>query len=442
MLRLSGPEAGRLVAERFTAQEDTKLDPKVLPRGVSRGRFDDGGGSVPCLWFWMPGPASFTREDVSELHIPGSPPLVEAALGCLFRAGARMAEPGEFTRRAFGNGRIDLTRAEGVLGMIEAADVAASRSAAALLFGGLSDRVAALRAGLESLRALAEASLDFDTEETGHVEQAALLERADELGLALEEALGWEERRRSSHGRARVVLAGRPNAGKSSLFNLLASGRAEALVSDLAGSTRDGKSAPWLVAGVEVELFDAPGFELIGDGVQAGDPTARAQELADRARRGADVILWTVPAGECLDARDRELLPEDATVVEVRTKADLAGGLGVAPSGELWVSAAWEGGAAREALEARVAAALGLAPSGAERAAASLGRELSARHRAALAEGRRALGEARAGLAAGLPLDLVAETLRAATLELDGISGQTTPEDLLDRIFSGFCLGK
>jgi len=456
VLRLSGPDAGRLIAERFTAVDGAA--PEVPVRGVYRGRFEDGGGSVPCLWFWMPGPASFTREDVSELHIPGSPPLVEAALLCLLQAGARLAEPGEFTRRAFENGRIDLTRAEGVLGMIEAADVAATRSAAALLFGGLSERVEALRSGLDSLRALTEASLDFDSTETGHVDTTALVERADQLALELGEALAWESRRRSSHGRPRIVLAGRPNAGKSSLFNALtqavaadAAGHA-ALVSDFAGSTRDGKAALWLVAGVELELFDAPGFEFGARG--ENDPSARAQILAERARRGADVILWTVPVsnsgGADADAdadavaADFKLLPTDAVVLPIATKSDL-GGLAQFPPGlpaALSVSAVAAPDAARTILETHVARALGLTEAPAVEVAASLGRELSARHRAALALGLEALGEARSGLETGLPLDLVAETLRAATDELDGISGKTTPEDLLDRIFSGFCLGK
>lgn len=457
MLRLSGPAAGPLVARRLGLPERCGEPASERPRGVLAGRFDDHAGGIPCLWFWMPGPASFTREDVSELHLPGSPPLVEAVLEALVRDGARLAEPGEFTRRAFESGRIDLTRAEGVLGLIEASDLAAARSAAQLLLGGLERRVAELRAGLEGLRMLAEASLDFDSTETGHVEAAALAERAEQLRSALAEALRWEQRRQASRGRPRIVLAGRPNAGKSSLFNLLVAGgpadlTRTALVSDLAGSTRDGKAAPWLVAGVEVELFDAPGFELqlAAPAGMGDDPDAKAQELALQARRGADVLLWALSIEEAEAALgDRDRLPTECQVLPVLTKCDLDPGaaLPAALASALRVSSLADPEAARVALETRVAEALGLDTEAADEAprladAASLGRELSARHRAALELGLEALDEAREGLALGMPLDLIAETLRAATQELDGITGETTPEDLLDRIFAGFCLGK
>ena len=303
--------------------------------------------------------------------------------------------------------------------------------------------------GLEELRTLAEASLDFDSTEAGHVETAALRERADGLRRALTEALAFEQRRQASRGRPRIVLAGRPNVGKSSLFNLLVGGALPALVSASAGSTRDGKSAPWLIAGVEVELFDAPGFEQLQP-VLADDPDVRAQTLADEARRGADVILFALSAEDpAAGLLDLERLPPGAQVLVVLTKADLGPGASLPASHgpATRVSTLCEPEAARAALEARVAQALGLgvaktseAPRLAE--AASLGRELSARHRAALALGLEALDEARTGLAEGMQLDLIAETLRSATAELDGISGQTTPEDLLDRIFAGFCLGK
>lgn len=463
VVRLSGERAGALVAAR--------LGVAVPPvRALIEGRFDDGLGGQPCMWLWMPGPASYTREDVAELHVIGAEPLVEALLAALFADGVEPAGPGEFTRRAFEHGRLDLTEAEGVLGLIEAADLAAARSAAQLLGGGLKRRLGVLRDGLEGLRALAEASLDFDSDETGHVATAELSARGAALAEQLDEALAFETQRESARGRARVVLAGRPNAGKSSLFNALGAAAEEeaALVSALAGSTRDGKAGTWLVAGIAVELFDAPGIEDVAAGQRAD---ATAQRLAADVRRGADIVLWLVPAPALVAdpaaiAADRARLPERARVLPVATQVDrLAAGADLAGAWEramgaedvLWTSTVW--GAAGtgldlgapsaplaapwEPLEAAVAQALGLqaaSPRVAE--AASLGRELSARHRAALERGLAALGEARAALEAGIPLDLVAETLREATLELDAISGRTTAEDLLDRIFAGFCLGK
>jgi tRNA modification GTPase len=463
VLRLSGERAGELVAARLQRSVPAT-------RGVYPGRIRDAEGGVPCLWFWMPGPHSYTREDVAELHIPGAAPLVDAVLEAFLHDGAALAAPGEFTRRAFENGRLDLTEAEGVLGLIEAADLAAARSAAQLLAGGLKSRVAILREGLDGLRALAEASLDFDTDETGHVATTELKRRALELASNLREALVFEEQRTSSRGRSRIVLAGRPNAGKSSLFNHLAAlelTRA-ALVSELAGSTRDGKHALWNVQGVEVELHDAPGF---GATALGADPDAQAERLADETRRSADIVLWTLPA-DALSAdllTDRARFPKDATVIPLLTKADLADvqaarrfteAAGLDPHGWLWVSSAW-GAAGRGlltleargtasaplgnlgALSAAVAEALGLVQTGPRVSqAASLGRELSTRHRAALRRGLDVLEEAEGALSLGIPLDLVAETLREATAELDAITGQTTAEDLLDRIFAGFCLGK
>lgn len=451
VLRLSGPEARDLVLRRLELDEGLETD----TRGVYSGNLDDDLGGMPCMWFWMPGPHSFTREDVCELHVPGSPPLVQSALDAFLVDGARLAQPGEFTRRAFENGRIDLTEAEGVLGLIEAADLSAARSAAQLLLGGLSKRIEELRTSLENLRALAEASLDFDSTETGHVETDALQKQAALIGDALAEALTWEQRRRAALGLPRVVFAGRPNAGKSSLFNLL-SGVGNALVSAMAGSTRDGKSTTWKVGEVEVELHDAPGFEFAAQGrrdhAEGDDPDAKAQVLATESRRGADVILWCLSAVdleggavELLD--DRQLLPQETTVISVITKSDLASCTHPNLPSAVSVSVNADPQATTAAIEIEVARALGLESSKLQPAsrvtqAANLGRELSARHRAALARGLEALSEARADLAAGIPLDLVAETLRSATDELDEICGRTTPEDLLDRIFAGFCLGK
>jgi len=477
VVRLSGPRARQIVdrAWRGNAQAGGAAgqDSPGIPKGraVLGGAFDDGKSLLPGFLFWMPGPASYTREDVVELHLPGSPPLVDAVLARLFGLGARLAEPGEFTRRAFLNGRLDLTRAEGVLGLIEAADTAAQRSASKLLVGGLEKRMLALREGIESLRALAEASLDFDTAETGHVDTTELEQRAARLEAQLGEAMLWEQRREPAKGRPRVLLAGLPNAGKSSLFNALtAETRAEqrhdranlgeALVSSLAGSTRDGVLGTWRLGGVDVELMDAPGLEL---GLAETSADGRAQELAARQRTGADLLLWAVD-GCSLTKSNRDALaaersqlnqaiPGKSGLLCLVTKQDLTGSrlpiedvaelVDLAPDSCLAISS--QTGAGLDQLAARVAERLGLAPGQPDPAvvaAAALGRELSARHRTAIHAALRALEEAKGGLVAGLPLDLVAETLRDGTLELDAITGETTPEGLLDRIFAGFCLGK
>jgi tRNA modification GTPase len=444
-IRVSGPRAAELVRATVRCPEE----PGLKARGAFRGRFDDGRGEQPVLLLWMPAPHSYTREDVAELHLPGSPFLIGAALERLIALGARPAGPGEFTRRAFEHGRLDLTRAEGVLALVEAANEDERRSATALLFGGLAERVDALRAGLEELRALCEASLDFDETDTGHVPEAELERLASEALARVEEAAGWEERREPLSGLPRIALVGAPNAGKSSLFNRLARGGGRALVSTLAGTTRDGVAAVWTVAGVECRLVDLPGFHDARGDARANEPDRLAQELAREVRAGADLLLWVVD-GAATDEpalrRERAELPSGTPHLLIWNKSDLTSD---APSAGADVGVSARTGEGLEALEAAAATALGLGPRGPASEArggaestGGLGRELSVRHRHALEASARELRASLGALRAGAPLDLVAESLRVATDALDDVSGRTTPEDLLDRIFARFCLGK
>jgi len=448
VIRVSGPAAADLV------RACVRPVPALSARGSFRGRFDDGRGTQPVLVLWMPAPASYTREDVAELHLPGAPPLLDAALARLLALGARAAEPGEFTRRAFEHGRLDLSRAEGVLALVEAENERQARAAAELLFGGLAQRVDALRDALEEVRALCAASLDFDEGDAGHVEEGLLLALGREARARLAEALAFEERREPLSGLPRLVLVGAPNAGKSSLFNRLTGGRA--LVSGLAGTTRDGVSGVWHLAGVDCRLLDLPGLDRPGAADPAVDPggaDARAQELARELAQGADLQLWVVDAGDPAGPGSGKDLPPGRRLL-VWSKLDRLppggpppGEDGPAPPGAVGVcrvSAA--SGEGLEDLARRVAGLLGLdaqdpgpAPEG---GAEGLGRELSVRHRHALEVSAAELDRALAELASGAPLDLVAQGLAAATGALDEVSGRTTPEDLLDRIFARFCLGK
>jgi tRNA modification GTPase len=419
VIRISGPRAGAIVGAA------ARLERPLGARGLYRGRLHDGRGSQPLLCLWMPGPRSYTREDVAELHLPGSPWLLAAAFARVLALGAESAEPGEFTRRAFESGRIDLAQAEGVLELVEAENELERRAALALLEGGLGRRVAELRERLAELRALCEASLDFDDDATGHVPAAEL---AAQGALALDEldrALAWERRREPLAGLARVVLAGPPNAGKSALFNALAED-ARALESDLAGTTRDVLRALWRPAGARCLLIDTAGLDE--ELAASGELERRAQERARAERDAADLVLWV----EAADAPATGAQPRDA--LRVLNKCDLAP---ADPARGLALSA--RDGRGLEALARAVAARLSGA--GDARAEGS-SQALALRHRRALEQARARLEEALDGLARGLPLDLAAEGLRHATDALDGISGRTTPEDLLERIFARFCLGK
>ena len=443
VLRASGSLAWELVRGVWCGAAPL---PEREARGFHPGRFDDGVGQQPLLLLWMPGPRSFTREDVAEFHLPGAPPLVEAALARLFQLGARPAGPGEFTRRAFENGRIDLTRAEGLLELVRARGEAERRSATALLFGGLAERLAPLREGLVALRSLAEASLDFDEADTGHVPGEELEERAEVLFEGLRDALGWEARRAAPSDLPRVVLVGAPNAGKSTLFNALVGpgpGGAEALVSDLRGTTRDVLHGEWRTPGGSVRLVDTAGLEEHAQG-----PDAAAQRLGRGWREGADLRLWLVDrarAGHPSVLEELAALGPGAPLFLGWSHCDT--GPVPEPVPELSAACAAELGLSARScrgldeLARLVSHLLGL-DTGEGAPGQRLEREIGVRHQSAL---ERAAERLEAGLEAfrgGLSLDLFAEALRAAGAELDTISGQTTPEDLLDRIFAAFCVGK
>ena len=431
IVRLSGPRASELLCAALVSR------PELARRRSFTARLDDGRGSQPALVLWMPGPDSYTGEDVAELHLPGSPPLLEAALSRLLSLGARQAEPGEFTRRAFEHGRMDLARAEGVLALVEAASEEAARAAGGLLFGGLSGCVEELREGLVEVRALCEASLDFDESDTGHVDERTIVELVEVARERVGRALDFEERREPLSGLPRLALVGAPNAGKSTLFNRLTGGRA--LVSELAGTTRDGAAGIWRVAGFDCELLDMPGLDAE---LAAGSGAAerRAQELGRELARAADLRLWVVDASAPEPTRAEPQV--EGPGLTVLAKLDLLRGAGEPAGlgpGAVGVSA--HTGRGLDALERRVGELLGLSGGG-ERGGTGLARELSLRHRRALRASARALDRALLDLAAGAPLDQTAQDLREATEALDELTGRTRPEDLLDRIFARFCLGK
>ncbi|HEX6883961.1 MAG TPA: GTPase [Planctomycetota bacterium] len=427
IVRLSGPESARLV--RATFRPAAGSFDAARPRALLAGRLDDGRGGQPALLLWMRAPRSFTREDVAELHLRGAEPLLAAALARLLALGARAARPGEFTRRAFLNGRIDLSRAEGVLALTEAASEAERRAATRLLEGGLATRAGALRGRLEELAMLCEASLDFDEGETGHVPAAELAAGLAAAGAALDEARALAQRPAAPTALPRVVLLGAPNAGKSSLWNALTGGRA--LVSAAAGTTRDALEAPWAAGGARVTLVDGPGREEGAEG-----PGRAAQELFARERAAAELGLWVVDAV----AGVREPVPDGARILawnktdDARARPAPAAQAFTPPLAVVPVSA--RSGAGLAELGAAVASAL--AGPGEGEALRTLG----ARHAEALARVAAELERVGRHLAAAAPLDLVAEDVRQALAALDELTGRTTPEDVLDRIFARFCLGK
>ncbi len=433
VIRISGPRAADIIRACCQAQG---VPLEVEQRGVHAGSLDDGRGQQPASVLWMPGPRSFTREDVAELHLPGSPFLLAVALERVLRAGATLALPGEFTRRAFERGRIDLTRAEGVLALVSARSAEERRAATALLLGGLDERLVALRDRLDATRALCEASLDFDEEDTGHIPSAELAGSARSILSALEEAARWEQRRTPHMGQPRIVLAGAPNAGKSALFNRLVES-AQAIESAQAGTTRDMLVGSWKVCGVDCDLIDTAGLDE-GD---LGPADSGAQRSSERELRRADLLLWVVDGTRFANDPDglaRSLqadfegspaarLAAQATKLCLVNKCDAGQALAALVSDLNDAAVARAScpafidclalsaltGQGLDLLSASVARALGLvAPADCssvqQLSVSGLGRELCARHRLALDEARSELSQALAALDDGLPLGLFA----------------------------------
>ncbi|MFN3630291.1 MAG: tRNA uridine-5-carboxymethylaminomethyl(34) synthesis GTPase MnmE, partial [Casimicrobiaceae bacterium] len=360
--------------------------------------------------------------------------VLEQLVARALALGARRAEPGEFTRRAFLNDKIDLAQAEAVADLIDAATEAAARAAARSLTGEFSARIAALREAIIRLRMFVEATLDFPEEEVEFIEQARAREQLAETAAALDAVLAAARHGQRLHDGAVIVLAGAPNVGKSSLLNALA-GEELAIVTPIAGTTRDIVRARLDVGGVPVEVIDTAGLRATDDPVEAiGIERARA------AIARADLALVMIEAtaadretaNAALAALAREL-PDTPPRLIVANKIDLVSDGAALPPDALAVSA--RTGAGLDALRRALAERLG----GQEREEGAF--IARARHVAALERARSHLGAARDQLEQ-FALELFAEELRLAHEALGEILGRVTSDDLLGEIFSRFCIGK
>lgn len=407
LIRVSGPAAREAVLALAGRVPE--------PRRASLARLRDSGGALldDALVLWFPGPATATGEDLAEFHCHGGRAVIAAVEGALASLhGVRRAEPGEFTRRAFANGRIDLAEAEALGDLLSAETELARAAALANLGGALSRQVEGWRERVLALSAEVEGVLDFSDEEDAADLPECFTWNISALAGELGEWLSRPRSERLGEG-FRVVLAGPPNAGKSTLFNALVESEA-AITSPIAGTTRDVIERSVAIAGVPFTFVDTAGLRETGADAIEAIGIARAE--AELAR--ADVVLWLGPEGEG---------PMGAWDIAAQSDRD---GFGTKPSARFTLSAVTGEGVA--ALKTALAdAARAALPKPGEAA-------LNARQHARLAEAAEALEAARR-LADPL---LVAEELRRTRLAFDRLIGRATTEDMLDTLFGRFCIGK
>ncbi len=416
VVRLSGPAVPGISKKLIGRLPEPRHATVAIFRDMHRERIDQG------IALYFPAPNSYTGEAVLELQGHGGAMVMQQLLAACLDAGARLAEPGEFTRRAFLEGKLDLAQAEAVADLIDAASREAARSALRSLSGEFSAAIDRLKTQLIELRALTEAMLDFPEEELDSLHRDDAGARLAAVKAQLEELLAQSRQGSLLRSGIHAVIAGRPNVGKSSLLNRLA-GEERAIVTPIAGTTRDALREPIQIQGVPLVVVDTAGLRAASDLVEQ-----LGVERTQRELERADLVLAVHEAGAA-DSPPVDL-PPGVPRIDVYNKLDLAGGFRAPPGG---VAVSAKTGEGLDRLRRAILAAVGWTSSG---ESVFLARE---RH-------LRALKRAGAHIeAAGAQLprwEFFAEELRLAHLALGEITGEFSAEDLLGEIFSRFCIGK
>jgi tRNA modification GTPase len=435
LLRVSGPEATAIAAKVCNPSRGGTLG-KIEPRHQVRARVRAADGTTldQVLVTRFAAPASYTGEDVVEISGHGGPLVAKRMLEAVVAAGARVAGPGEFTQRAFLNGKLDLTQAEAVMDLIRAHSDLALRAANEQLGGRLGRRIEALREGLLNLVAHVEAHIDFPDEDITPETGAVLLARLEDARAQIAALLDTARPGRILREGLRTAIVGEPNVGKSSLLNAL-SGRDRAIVSATPGTTRDTIEEFVSVGGLALRLVDTAGIRESRDAIE--------QEGIDRAHReveAADLVLHVVDAS--LPPSPGETLPAAADAEQVRmivlNKIDLGVHPGWKNSESGWKVSCTSG----EGIDQLAKEIADRAAGGTLRSSAGALAAISVRHRDCLARASGALERARATLLAGESPEFVAVDLRAALSACGEVVGGADSEVILDRIFATFCLGK
>ena len=425
VVRVSGPRVEEIARQMIGELPVARFATAATFRNASGEDLDSG------LALYFPGPASFTGESVLELQGHGGPVVMSMLIDAALELGARMAEPGEFTKRAFLNDKLDLAQAEAIADLIGSGTAQAARAALHSLSGAFSAAVDDLAEKLVRLRMYVEAAIDFPEEEIDFLGDEQLQASLKDCAATFADLQRNAKLGRVLRDGYRVVIVGKPNAGKSSLLNRL-SGEDAAIVTEVAGTTRDILREQINIDGLAVELIDTAGLR--------DDPDRIEEEGIRRARealKSADAVLWIQDANETPEQQIDEEIPGGTEVIIVRNKIDMTGekpGLAADGSGTVRLSA--KTGDGIEALHECLRAAAGYRNLG-EGAFTSRKRHIDALRRAAkhFATGKAALEDMKAG-------ELLAEELRLAQEALGEITGAVSSDDLLGRIFSEFCIGK
>jgi len=425
IVRISGPDSATIAS--------AMLGGVPTPRKAILKTFHDRNHTAldQGVALWFPGPASYTGEDVLELHGHGGPMVVGALIAAAVELGARRAEPGEFSRRAFLNDKLDLAQAEAIADLISSGTQQAARAALRTLSGEFSLAVSELLEQLIRLRLHVEAAIDFPEEEIDFLSDVQLLSRVDAVDNAFAELSARAHAGRVLRDGLQVVIVGRPNAGKSSLLNRL-SGQDAAIVTEVAGTTRDILRERIDIDGLLVELVDTAGLREDPDRIEA-EGIRRARDALNRA----DVAIWMTDASA--DEHDKappETLPADIPVLHVYNKIDVGTPDSTVGAEDTTVLLSAKTGEGIDTLRARLKQIAGLGDIG-EGSFTARQRHLDALQRArqSFDRGVAALRNDKAG-------EIFAEELRLSQEALGEITGRFTSDDLLGRIFSEFCIGK
>ena len=427
IVRLSGPRALACA---------TPILHLAQPLAPARPRFcalldpDTGAKLDEAVVTWYQAPRSYTGEDVVEIAAHGAPVVLEAIVRHGLTAGARLAEPGEFTARAFLSGRIDLTQAEAVRDLIDAQTLYQARIAAEQMGGALSRRVQPLKQVLVALIAALEAGIDFAEDDTPVIAASESVTKIDTVSAGLRELANSFTHGRLVHSGLTLAIVGRPNVGKSSLFNRLVE-RDRAIVTAAPGTTRDLVTEQVSLNGIPLRLIDTAGLRSPADEAERIGIAKSREALAE-----ADLVLVVLDASSSIGEEERELVAslEGRGSILVANKADLADTREGSPAA-VWTSA--HTGEGLDLLRQKISELLQLPTSGVDG-----GILTNLRHHRAVIAALDALATARSAALADTPHEMLLLDLYHALTELDALTGETTPDDILHLIFSTFCIGK